>query len=318
MTSLDKMITVDSVMYDVMASLPDSQLLDEEHLLELCYKGARHFYNHKLYEKKVCCLRVDNFKTCLPKDYSYIESVMYNADYNYRNIGLDSTNTESTTDITRDILNETGEATTTLITSTTKILTTVDIDNEFNYVITSNNGVISKKSVDKIYSSMRMGSSKWKFMTVGRDIQSIVSIQDCGFNHAHTMNTCQHMFNINGAGEIVVTFEAGWIAVCYFTLPRNEKDQLLIPDVPKINDAIKSYVYYIYFSKKYNSGDDGARDKMMYWQGVWQNLYLSVSGDLLRPNVAEWINYIDGLTLFSNDSHYQNYLENPVKERVYL
>jgi hypothetical protein len=290
----NKMISVNTLLYDIYELLANVEMQDEDRILELIMQAASKFYNHKYYERAFCLRLVSENRADLPSDYLAIRSVMgksYNCDsqVSMGNLQLDT----STTNNTIQMISGLSDATT----------------NNTNVDYKYNSETSASKTLSQITTSLQANS--WKHLYPGTSImlklqEEIDRLISSGCTDDTQTSTaycheCTHLFSVDTLGRLVTTINTGLVLVEYIRFPKNENDELLIPYHHDIQDAVNAYVLYKLSVVEFNKGIQGGQQRMQYWQAQWQSYYLNVKNSLLMPSLSEQIHAVKNRDMFSKD-----------------
>jgi hypothetical protein len=300
-----KMVSVNTLLYDIYELLPNVEMQEEDRIIELLMQAASKLYNHKYYEKAYCLKMVSEHRAELPTEYIYIRSILGQAFNHEDRSSMDSLDS-STTNVNNIIQLGAG-------------VTGPDESSELYSV-----GLKNSTTIKQLNSG---GSGNWKFLQPGTSImlqlqEQITKLKESGCAgeggegdviKQSYCNTCDHLFSVDTYGRLVTTIHTGLVLVEYMRLPQNEEGEMLIPYHHDMQDAINAYVLYKLSVKNFNIGKQGAMQKMQYWQSQWQMYYLNVKNSLLMPTLSEQIHAIKNRDVFSKDSNtmYSDQVMNP-------
>ena len=108
---------------------------------------------------------------------------------------------------------------------------------------------------------------------------------------------CQNVPRIGGSYDnyysidktrcMTVSFETGYVAVAYYSLPRTADGEMLIPDDRDVKKALESYVLSQVFMQRYILGLDGAENRYKDFLAKWEIFRGKCVGKIMLQGINE-------------------------------
>jgi len=127
-------------------------------------------------------------------------------------------------------------------------------------------------------------------------------------NSPNLHTSCQHEFTILPTGKIVTSFKEGWIIISYLRAPMDEEGNFLIPDDEELIQALRTYIMYRLWEKRWNMKEEGSRERFEYYRNQWGMYKGLIRGKFKLPSADQWQNIIEySNTLIPKRNRYYKY-----------
>ena len=122
--------------------------------------------------------------------------------------------------------------------------------------------------------------------------------------------------------ECVLTMskEKGFALVLYDRLLRNDEGQLLVPFIPQVPDAIRSFVLMEMHLRQLNSHRDGSAGLYRLFKDEWEVKQAEIRAKLMMLDLPEWIsmNEETNKLIQGGDPYERHMMHNNPGESIYL
>lgn len=281
-----KMVKLESVLQDIYRVVGTNTDVSQDDLLESAASAMSHLYNYKLYERVIGIGIINNHKVVMP-DFYQVDAVMYRSA------------------ITEEDIEKIGK--------------TVQIDLSFvddqlsplNPCDTEVIGTLGKISRKQLYQIKSSGQSMgWNHMTLTHSIATVL-------NMSQTMNSssdgcgeaggsCEYTYSLSG-NVISTSQKDGLVLVVFTRTPRDADGDLVIPVIPLVNEALKSYVLMEIHERDMNMHVEGAMRLYDVYFTKWERLSAAAIGELNKLTYPEWIELVKQNRFFKDDSPFRGY-----------
>ena len=127
-------------------------------------------------------------------------------------------------------------------------------------------------------------------------------------NSPNLITSCQYEYTILPSGKIVTSFKEGWIIIAYLRAPMDEDGHFLIPDDEELIQALRTYIMYRLWEKRWNMKEDGSRERFEYYRNQWGMYKGMIRGKFKLPSADQWQNIIEySNTLMPKRNRYYKY-----------
>lgn len=99
--------------------------------------------------------------------------------------------------------------------------------------------------------------------------------------------SADHTFTIRPDMSIVTSFEVGSVCLAYYGYAKDCDGNYLIPDDEDYLDALRNYIMWRYWERKWNMKEEGSDARMQYYMQRWQALKLAALGNIRMPDVNQ-------------------------------
>ena len=285
-----KMIKIESVLQDVYRLIDQNAGVTEDDILESAASAMSHLYNYKLYERALCILPVNNHQALLPDYYEILHA--------YYKPCVDSCDLSNLDDIINTVQIDISGITSPH-TSLTGNITSV----------TDENGAIVGKLGQKTLFDVRKSATSggWSNMALSHNIINQLAIlrTDTAVVQAEdptgAATYCDYTYSVHGS---IVTCSArqGFILLAYVRTPRDQDGDLIIPALPLVNEAIKSYILMEMHERSMNMHEQGAIGLYDRYFNKWERLSAAAMGELMKPSWPEWVAIVKDNRYFTDDA----------------
>lgn len=262
-TNVTKLVKLQSVLLDVFRIVDVNDGITVDDVIEAAAEGWTRLYNYKIYEDKIVLKPVNNYKAEMPNDWQRIHSVQYKKH------------------LTEDE-----------ITNLLEYIETVTVNNE-------DKDVIEKKQV--AYSKMSKSIVEWEYMKVGHNNITLSRMSEGSPNLSCT--SCLKSFTVQDGCTITTSECDGYVLITYQRAPRDSDGDFLIPNLAKVNAALKSFCLMSINEKLWHMGEQGAEGKFKYYARDWAWRRAAAIGDMKRLNLAEYYSVVTMNKYFHNDPY---------------
>ena len=236
------------------------------------------------YEPKVTLLEVSNHKAKLPQGFRLIEMVVYMYDQPTEDEvkGFEET-TEITTQITENPV--------------------TDIDYTFNQ------DHIDRIQNQGIVNNYNLYTGLYNYMSTYNHFVVLRPIDDPFTRHRHCTwcpnldSTCDDTYTITKSGEIITSFESGYICVSYLSEPVDDNGDLLIINDADVQNALATYVMWRLWETKMHLHEENAIRISMMYLDRWEKLAKKIKGKIN-------IKTLDSVALSSYQHRFRNLIKN--------
>lgn len=284
MSNLKKanLVSIKSVIYRIINILPKDSITEDE-IEEWAYEAYESFAPVSLYQTRTDKLAVINNKAPIPKGAFSILMVLFRKFTESNELSLTNDRFGKaglTTEVEtyQDLV--TGEQ---VHVETTKNIN-IGIDRS-KYTInkTSDSNLLRKEIYRYIDSSY---VNTWAPLPMSTNILH-GSYTDPSLREL--IKECGESFSIQN-GCIVTSFEVGEIAIAYNAIPTNEKDEILIPDLEYVRQAIESYVLKRYWQRQMNMREEGGYRLYQLYSKEFELASAKATGELMLPGIIDFQN----------------------------
>ena len=268
-TNTTKLIKLESVLSDVYRLIDPNMGIDEDFLLESAADAFSHMVNYKLEEKVLCLRRVDNHLVTMPSVWSSVEAVLYTAD---------STVCENTT---------------------TQVIDTTTTD------LTQENTCVCKS---RLFEALKAPSlNNWMWLHNGHSLQAMSDMCDL-WDVPPIGSKCDFTYSIeHGSNMMSISERTGWVIIIYKRGIYDEDGNALIPQIPLVNKAIRAHVLMEIYERRMMLDDQGSVGKFDRYFNMWERLSASAVGEMMIPDLPEWIEITKLNRYFKDDSPYRHF-----------
>ena len=282
-------ISVNTIISDLYLTIP-SDAFNEFDLKEILYNGATNLVTYKWYEHEVCIVPVVNHKAVLPRDIKSLEFAMYKKE-------------------SPDKLQEQ------IITITARL----DSSPDAPYQSALMNGdalVVGKKLISEL-TSCSSCMSNWQFLGMSYSTLSMLSSSSCSDSPSRCK--CSETFTMNYAcNSITTSFESGLVMFAYKTFAKDDEGNMVIPDIPEVINALKTYVKMLYWEKKDFEGEQGAFNKLQTLKREWELVSANAKMRQMMPLEEDYIKVAKNNKLFHTGSPWNVFLDNGRMQTNYI
>lgn len=264
----------------------DDDILSEEDVIELLYLGLEYLTTKKWLQPDLCMKIVQNYATDLPSYFKHLDFVMYRK-----------------TESPKESLN------------------TINIyDTSSESLGTFSNGTYHlKKTVYSEFLSCSSCMQKWQFLNMSWSTMDLVKRRFTVCDMSPSIKCkCDDRFSIDySAKKIVTTFSDGLLLIASRTHPKDENDEPIIPDMPEIRNALKTFVFMHYWQKKDALSESGAWNKFKDYQRQWEITSTTARMAQTAATVHDYQRIHDSNKLIKNRSPYESFY-NASKQNIKL
>lgn len=88
-------------------------------------------------------------------------------------------------------------------------------------------------------------------------------------NSPNLHTNCQHEYTVLPNCKVVTSFKDGYILISYFKAPMDEEGNYLIPEDEELIEALRAYVLFRLWERRWNMKEDGADQRMKFYSDRW-------------------------------------------------
>ena len=145
--------------------------------------------------------------------------------------------------------------------------------------------------------------------------KSTSTMMSTSLDNRGNCNNCPHTYSLAPNNCITTSFQTGYVILSYQTYPRNEDNEILIPDNQDLKMALFHFVMYMYYMM---ASDQRSLNERQFHLTQFQIMKMKATGDLNMPTLDELENLKDQTNRMINSAYrYDEFfstLNNRVKE----
>lgn len=251
------LVSLESVVTRVLRVLPKDTVSQDE-LEEWAYEAYESIAPKEIYEIGVCYQSVYNNTSPIPAGAFKILMVLYKTMENGNNNCSNCGTTEGTAELQ----------------------TVVDAP-----VYSSDSTTITSIPMEYITPSQR---NTWKPLAYSENYfhNSLL----CP-NSPNVYTHCDHSFSINARTKCIVTsFNEGYLAIAYTSIPKDEDGNWLIVDKEVVKKALETHCLKRYWQLRMNMREDGAIGMYKNYSSEYEFLAPKATAELMMPDFFEYQN----------------------------
>jgi hypothetical protein len=252
------LVPLESVVARVFRILPKDSVTQDE-LEEWAYEAYESIAPKEIYEIGVCYQHVSNNVSPIPAGAFKILMVLYKT--------MEEGNNNNPNGVS---------------TSNPPVETKLDT-NAVLYMSDTNN--ITTVPLDYITPNYR---NTWRPLAYSENVfHNSLLCQDSPNVYTH----CEHSFSINARTKcIVTTFNEGYLAIAYTSIPKDEDGNWLIVDREVVKKALETHCLKRYWQLRMNMREDGAIGMYKTYGNEYELLAPKATAELMMPDFFEYQN----------------------------
>lgn len=189
-----------------------------------------------------------------------------------------------------------------------------------NTVICNTDATSTTSITDQIMTTttvmnLTTGESSTGSVTTSSNVNSLK--EGCYNKYKHLCPSCHnHSYSVSN-GTLTVSRPNGYVMVYYKRTPRDEDGDLIIPNHPLVNEALKAYVMMEFHERQTVFHMEGSFRLYQSYLEKWERLSAAASGELVKPSLDEHIE-ITNLNRMFKGNHAHDIHDNVQKENIDL
>ena len=106
----------------------------------------------------------------------------------------------------------------------------------------------------------------------------------------------------------------GYVLFIYHRTPRDVDGDLVIPNLPLVNEALKAYVLMEIHERQMNMHRQGSINLYDRYHSKWERLSAAAQGEMMKPSLPEWVSIVRDNGFFQDDAPERIYSDAPKNE----
>lgn len=182
-----------------------------------------------------------------------------------------------------------------------------------NYDMSELSSLVDEDDFNKVYKNFELKyaernsylTNKWQPLRASTNNFMLSVLCD---NSPNLLAGCNEEFTILPNGKIATSFKSGWIIVSMFRANIDENGDYLILEDDELIEALRFYVLYRLWEKRWNMKEDGSDTRFTYYKSQWGLYKNMVRGKMKLLTEDQYQNIIEySNSLLPKTKRYYNY-----------
>jgi hypothetical protein len=150
-----------------------------------------------------------------------------------------------------------------------KIIADIGLDNDYYY-----QGFDGNNWTPSEYAPLRATASPWA---------NSVHCDNC----INLTIVSEHTYRLNPNNTFTTSFKEGTVCLAYYSLPKDNEGNYLIPDNEVFINAVRSYIMMRHWEYRMNMKEEGSINLYMHYLSMWELNQQKARGEAKKPSLDQ-------------------------------